>query len=142
MHITFHVKDECLIDTKDLPQVLKYIGGIAHNLGSILIAAGGISNHIHLLVTLPKTISLAEYTAKIKANSSRWIKTIGSQYHAFSWQDGYGAFSVSASKIEAVRAYIANQVEHHRKKTYSEEVEEFFLSYDLAQVPPLRGSDE
>lgn len=141
MHLTFHVKNNCYIDNNDLPQVIKYIGGIVHNLGGILIAGGGIHDHIHLLVSVPKNISLADYLMKIKANSSRWLKTVGSQYQAFAWQDGYGAFSVSASKIETVKTYIANQAEHHRQKSYTEEVEDFFRSYDLGQVPPLRGSD-
>ena len=141
IHITFHVKEDRYIDTNDIPKLCDYIGGIVHNLGGILIAGGGTHDHIHLLVSIPKNISLAEYLMKIKANSSRWLKTIGNQYRAFAWQDGYGVFSVSASKIETVKTYIANQAEHHRKKSYTEEVEEFFRSYYLGQVPPLRGSD-
>ena len=141
MHITFHVKDDCAINTSDLPRLYNYIGGIVKNLGGVLVAAGGISNHIHLLVSVPKTISLSDYLMKIKANSSRWIKTLGNQYRVFAWQDGYGAFSVSASKIEAVKAYIANQAEHHRKKTYAEEVEAFFEAYNTDKVAPLQGSN-
>ena len=80
---------------------------------------------------------------KIKANSSRWLKTVGSQYRAFAWQDGYGAFSVSASRINAVKGYIANQGEHHRKKTYAEELEELDKAYNtIANVPPFQGSNQ
>lgn len=142
MHITFHVKEDRAIDTNDIPRLCDYLGGIARNLGGTLIAGGGIHDHIHLLVTVPKNISLTEYTMKIKANSSRWIKTIGSQYRTFAWQDGYGAFSVSASRINAVKGYIANQAEHHRVKTYAEELEELNQAYQsLAEVPPFQGSN-
>ena len=142
MHITFHVKEGCAIDAADITRLCDYIGGIVKNLGGILIAAGGIGSHLHLLVTVPKTIALSDYLMKIKANSSRWLKSIGSQYRAFSWQDGYGAFSVSASKIDAVKGYIANQEEHHRKLSYQEEVEAFFKAYNLENVSPLWGSNE
>lgn len=141
MHVTFHVKEDCALDTDDLPRIFSYIGGIATKLGGILIAAGGVRDHVHLLVTVPKNISLSDYISKIKANSSRWLKTLGSRYRAFAWQDGYGGFSVSASKIEAVKSYIANQAEHHRKKMYAEEVEAFFEAYNTEKVAPLRGSN-
>ena len=141
MHITFHVKEDCAIDAADIPRLCDYIGGIVKNLGGTLITAGGIWSHLHLLVTVPKTIALSDYLMKIKANSSRWLKSIGSQYRAFSWQDGYGAFSVSSSKIDAVKGYIANQEEHHRKLSYQKEVEAFFKAYRIENVSPLRGSE-
>ena len=143
MHITFHVKEDRCIDTNDIPRLCDYIGGIAKNLGGVLLAGGGTYDHIHLLVSVPKNISLSDYMMKIKANSSRWLKTVGSQYRAFSWQDGYGAFSVSASRINAVKGYIANQGEHHRKKTYAEELEELDKAYNtIANVPPFQGSNQ
>ena len=126
MHITFHVAKDSAIAPIDAPRLYDYVGGIA--------------SHIHLLITVPKTISLSEYISKLKSNSSRWLKTVDTRYRAFSWQDGYGAFSVSASKIEAVRGYIANQAEHHRRKSYEEEVNEFWKTY-VDVVPPLRGSE-
>ena len=142
MHITFHVGEDCAINENDIPRLCDYIGGIAKNLGGILISAGGIWSHVHLLVTIPKTISLSDYVMKIKANSSRWLKTLGNQYRAFSWQDGYGAFSVSASKINVVRGYIAQQEEHHKKVSYAEECENFWKAYQIENhVPPLRGSN-
>lgn len=142
MHITFHVGKDCALEENDIPRLCNYIGGIVRNIGGTLIAAGGIWSHIHLLATVPKTISLSDYVMKIKANSSRWLKTLGGQYRAFSWQDGYGAFSVSASKIESVKAYIANQASHHRRVSYAEEVETFKKAYTMNEnVPPLQGSD-
>lgn len=143
MHITFHVKEDRYIDTNDIPRLCDYIGGITRNLGGTLLVGGGTHDHIHLLASVPKNISLSEYLMKIKANSSRWLKTIGDQYRAFTWQDGYGAFSVSASRINAVKGYIANQGEHHRRKTYAEELEELDKAYStIANVPPFQGSNQ
>ncbi len=131
LHTTFHVKVDCHISTSDLPRLYAYIQGIIKNEGGVMLAAGGTTNHIHLLLTQPKTITLSNYMMKIKANSSRWLKELGSQYRAFAWQDGYGAFSVSASKVRTVAQYIANQEEHHKKKTFQQEMEEFQAAYML-----------
>jgi putative transposase len=92
-----------------------YLIGIAGNLGSSILAAGGTANHVHLLIGLPPSLALAEVVQKLKANSSRWIGS------GFEWQKGYGAFSVSASLVTAVQAYIRNQAEHHRKRSFEEE---------------------
>jgi putative transposase len=93
--------------------------GIGRNKGILVIAAGGIENHIHLLIELPPTLSLAEAISKFKSNSSRWMKTKGIK--DFSWQTGYGAFSVGAKQLGAVTKYIRNQREHHKTQTYEEE---------------------
>ena len=131
IHATFHVKEDNSIDKDTLPMLCKYITGIVNAEGGEMIAAGGVTNHIHLLMTLPKKTSLSDYMMKIKANSSRWLKTMGSQYRAFAWQDGFGAFSVSASMVEKVAGYINNQEEHHRKHTYKEEFESFLRAYHI-----------
>ena len=132
IHLTFHVKDDCQLDKNDLPALYKYVTGIVTAEGGMVRAIGGVTNHIHLLFALPKDKTLASMVMKIKANSSRWLKGLGSQYRAFSWQDGYGAFSVSASKLDAVMEYIANQEEHHRKHTFQEEYIEFLKAYGIA----------
>lgn len=129
IHTTFHVKDTCNIDKSDLPRLCAYIKGIVQNEGGTLIASGGTNNHIHLLFTQPKTVTLSNLMMKIKANSSRWLKEVDPQYRAFAWQDGYGAFSVSASKVATVAQYIMTQEEHHKKKTFAEEMEEFMAAY-------------
>ena len=131
IHTTFHVKEGCRIDKTDLPQLCKYISGIVESEGGVMIAAGGVSNHIHLLLTLPRTVAVSDYIRKIKANSSRWIKELGGQYRAFSWQDGFGVFSVSPSVIEKVVAYINNQEEHHKKHTYKDEMISFLNAYHV-----------
>ena len=117
----------CIFSTKDRRDLIpfelqnrlwSYLGGIIHKLGSDLVAVGGTSNHIHLLITLRPMARLAETVQKVKANSSRWL---GEQDAEFEWQKGYGAFSVSPSMMPAVKAYIRSQEEHHMKCTFEEE---------------------
>ena len=81
-----------------------------------MIAAGGTANHIHLLFVLPASISLAHAVQKLKGSSSRWMG------HGFSWQEGYGAFSVSPSQVPVVKRYIQNQEQHHHNRNFEEEL--------------------
>jgi putative transposase len=99
-----------------------YIGGIMNNKRAKLISAGGMFDHIHLLASLPSTISVADFVNAVKSNSSRWIHESSSQLRNFAWQEGYGAFSVSKSEQQRVIKYVGNQEEHHRKLTFKEEL--------------------
>jgi len=117
----------CVFSTKDrrdlIPSALEnrlwsYLGGIVQKLGCNLLAVGGTSNHVHILITLRPVDRLAETIQKIKANSSRWL---GEQNIDFEWQKGYGAFSVSPSMLPTVKAYIRSQKEHHTKRSFEEE---------------------
>ena len=83
-----------------------------------LIIAGGTPNHVHLLIALPAATCLAKAVQDLKGNSSRWMNQQGS---AFAWQEGYGAFSVSASNKQAVTDYIAEQPRHHEKRSFEQE---------------------
>jgi REP-associated tyrosine transposase len=88
-------------------------------LGNItFLAAGGMPNHSHLLLLLPPVMSLSIAINKLKANSSRFMRRQGID---FNWQKGYGAFSVSSSQLEKVKAYIRNQREHDKKRTFEQE---------------------
>ena len=95
-----------------------YMWGIAKNLNIEMPALGGTSNHIHLLIAVPAKRALSEVIRDLKANSSRWMSENGP---AFSWQQGFGAFSVSPSQVPAVKQYIRSQPEHHKKRTFEEE---------------------
>lgn len=117
----------CIFSTKDrrdtIPAHLQerlwsYLGGIVRKLDSDLAAVGGTANHVHLLVRLGPMCRVAEIVQKTKANSSRWL---GEQGVSFEWQKGYGAFSVSPSMVETVKAYIRSQAEHHRRRNFEEE---------------------
>jgi putative transposase len=119
VHCVFSTKERHnLIPTDSQEQLYAYLIGIADNLGFKILAAGGTSNHVHLLVALPPALTLAEAMQKLKANSSRWLRNNGA---AFEWQKGYGAFSVSPSLLPTVQAYIRNQPEHHKKRSFEEE---------------------
>ena len=125
-----------LIPTELLEELWAYNIGIGRNKGIPVHAAGGIENHIHLLVELPLVRSLSEAVSIFKSNSSRWMKMKGVK--DFAWQEGYGGFSVGARQLAAVRRYICNQREHHKSQTYEEEFIGFLkragIEYDPADV--------
>ncbi len=115
----------CVFGTKDRrdsirnPEELwRYSVAVAYAKKIHVVAAGGTANHVHLLVLLPQTIALATAMQEIKANSSRWVRETS---RLFQWQRGYGAFSVSESQRATVAQYIANQAEHHRKRSFEDE---------------------
>jgi len=105
-----------------MPRLWKYFAGIGRNHGIHVLAAGGVSNHVHLLIVLPPDMAPAKAVQVLKANSSRWLREHGLN---FSWQEGYGAFSVSGTNKNAVMDYIEHQAEHHAKRSYDGEFEAF-----------------
>ena len=132
VHIIFHIKKGCpRLNTKDLERVWSYIAGIIRNAGGTVMQVGGVSDHVHILSSLPKNLTVPEFVRIIKIDSSKWIKTIDDAYTAFSWQNGYGAFSVSPSVISKTISYIKNQVSHHKNKTFTEEYESFLDAYGI-----------
>ena len=131
-HIVFHTKITGItMRDEDLERVFQYIGGIIREEGAIPFAVGGVEDHIHILTTLPKTITLADFVRAIKAKSSKWLKTVDSYYDVFQWQEGYGAFSISPSLMERTKKYIFTQAEHHNTKTYREEYGETLKAYGI-----------
>jgi putative transposase len=102
-----------------------YLGGTARDNGMKAFEVGGVADHVHVLISIPPTRAVADAVKLIKGSSSRWIKETFPNMAAFAWQDGYGAFSVSESQLEAVRDYIRNQEEHHRTTTFAEEYRTF-----------------
>ena len=132
LHIVFHVKTTSpRIDSVILPSLFSFIGGIIKNRNGIPIEIGGMPDHVHILTSLPKTMSLADFVRDIKAGSSKWLKTQGTLMGKFEWQEGYGAFSVSPSMLDKTVAYIRNQAEHHKKRTFAEEYKLFLNAYHI-----------
>jgi putative transposase len=132
VHIVFHTKDNEKLISKDIEnELFSYIGGILNNYKSIPLQIGGTSNHIHILCTLHKTMTLADLAEEIKKSSSKWIKTKGEQYRNFYWQDGYGGFSVSKSGIYEVKTYILKQKKHHEKVSFIEEYKTLLKVYEI-----------
>ena len=132
IHLVVHVKPKTTLLLKDdTDRIFQYIGGIAKQLGGILIEIGGMPDHVHILTSLPKTMALADFMRTIKAESSKWIKTLNPYYGGFAWQEGYGAFSVSASVLQNVVHYIRNQAEHHKTLTFLDEYKMFLKAYGI-----------
>ena len=129
-HCVFSTKDrKDLIPAELIPKLSKYFAGIGRNHSIPVLAAGGMSNHAHLLIALPATVPVAKAIQVFKANSSRWLREHGID---FTWQEGYGAFSVSSSNREAVKHYIEHQAEHHRKRSYEKEFETMLRKAGIA----------
>lgn len=126
----------CVFSTQGRTQLIRdpetlwaYMRGIARNRGFDLIAIGGTDNHVHLLLSLPPGKQLLDLIRDLKANSCRFMR---SSVPLFSWQDGYAGISVSPSQLPMVRAYIGGQAEHHRKRTFDDEL---VALLDKAGVP-------
>ena len=133
IHIVFSTKHrQPLIHQPVEAELHAYLGGICNQLDCQAIQIGGYTDHIHILCMLSKKIALMKLVEELKSHASKWIKTMGDAYHNFYWQDGYGAFSVNPSEVDTVIAYIVNQHEHHRKKTFQEEYRAFLKKYKTA----------
>jgi len=136
IHIVFATKRrQNLIPENKLQELFAYIIGIARNIGIPLLAVGGMPNQVHILIGLPSTMTYADAISKIKANSSRFMKQTNRN---FGWQQGYGAFAVSASQVDTVVRYIRNQAEHHKRRSFEEEfvllLKKAGIEYDPATI--------
>ena len=130
VHCVFSTKNRIALIPDSLQKDLhSYIIGVLNNVGSYVNEIYANSDHIHILCVLPRTITIAELISKIKTASSKWMKKQG--VISFSWQDGYGSFSVSSSKISDVEKYILNQKEHHKKVSYKDEFKKFLNKYEI-----------
>ncbi|HVE45012.1 MAG TPA: IS200/IS605 family transposase [Gammaproteobacteria bacterium] len=122
IHIVFSTKNRkpYLSDHSARDRLYQYIVKICDNHKSHVLAIGGTSDHIHLLLSLNKSTSVSKIIEEIKSSTSKWIKSINGE--DFYWQNGYGAFSVSQSNVDAVIKYIHNQESHHKKYSFKEEL--------------------
>ena len=120
-HIIFSTKNRSpLIGSEWRGRLHAYLGGIVKGLGAVPLAVGGTADHVHLLVGTNSTHRLDYLLRDLKADSSKWIHD-EIRRRAFAWQKGYGAFSVSPSKVDAVKRYVANQETHHKRYSFQEE---------------------
>ena len=132
MHCTFSTKGRYPSIDADLESRLwPYLGGIARENRMKALAIGGTTDHLHALLSLPGMMSIAKAVQLIKGGSSKWINATFPRPKKFEWQEGYGAFSVSASEVPKTVAYINNQKEHHRKKTFQEEFLELLTKHGI-----------
>jgi putative transposase len=121
-HVVFSTSERRpLLSDEIRPDTHAYLGGILNQLRAVPIAIGGTSDHVHLLTRLPAELALSDCLRVMKTNSSRWIKERWPERSLFSWQSGYGAFTVSESSRGAVIRYIGNQQEHHQRISFEDE---------------------
>lgn len=136
MHCTFSTKDRFpMIDPELESRLWPYLGGIARENRMKAISIGGTADHLHGLLSLPATMSFAKAVQLIKGGSSKWIHDNFSKHRTFEWQEGYGAFSVSASQVKRTMAYIQNQKEDHRRRSFQEEFLEFLIKHGVIYDP-------
>lgn len=122
-HVVFSTKERApLITDAFREQLYAYIGGVIRGQRGILLEIGGMPDHVHILARFRSDVSIAEMVRLIKANSSKWMNERSDRPERFQWQEGYGAFSVSESRVPAVRAYLQNQREHHARVSLRDEL--------------------
>lgn len=132
IHLVFSTKGR----TESLPklhlaEVHAYIAEILNNNRCPAICVGGTANHVHVLYVLSKTMTLSDSVRLVKVNSSKWINEHNGAFKCFSWQDGYGAFSISQGHVEVVRHYIEGQQEHHAKVSFQDEFRRICNKYGV-----------
>ena len=133
IHLVFSTKNREPRITDTVRDALHcYMATVLQNLGCAPVLINSVEDHAHLLFDLARTISISQAVEDVKKSSSKWVKTQGPEFAGFAWQAGYGAFAVSESNVETVRAYIANQREHHRTKTFQEEYRAFLERHKVA----------
>jgi REP element-mobilizing transposase RayT len=141
LHVVFGTKSREKAIARDVqPKLWAYIAGIARNHGMRALAVGGTGDHVHVLMSVPPTLTLAKAVQLLKANSSKWLNE--NDGRGFAWQEGYGAFSVSRSNVAAVSAYIRNQEQHHSRRSFDAEFSALLERHGIRRedVPSLRDS--
>ena len=135
-HVVFSTKHrEALIRAEIQIDLYNYIFGIIHNHQGSPLEIGGTEDHVHILLKIKASICLADMMREIKAGSSKWLNEIKNFNGTFGWQNGYGGFTVSASQVERVRAYVKNQKEHHQKNNFENEFVQFLEHNQLEYNP-------
>ena len=133
LHLVFSTKNRfpCL-GASTRPALHAYLATVARNAGCECPRAGGVADHVHLAIQFSRTITIAALVEELKTSSSKWLKTQSSELSGFAWQRGYGVFSVGPSDLDALLAYIDNQEEHHRARTFQDEYRAFLTKYGVA----------
>ena len=133
LHIIFSTKNRFafLTDSELQKRMHAYLASVFNQHNSPAIEVGGTNDHVHILCLQSRNHAISEIIRKAKVNSSSWAKTLGGRCQKFSWQSGYGVFSIHQSQIEPMRKYIQGQPEHHRRKTFQEEYLEILREYRM-----------
>ena len=133
LHVIFSTKNRkaFLQDATLRSDCHQYLGGICRNLDSTALAVGGVADHVHILCRMSRSLSVADFVLNVKKDSSKWVKAKEQSLGDFHWQNGYAAFSISPSHVEALRRYIVDQEKHHQKESFQDELRRILRKYDV-----------
>jgi putative transposase len=131
-HIVFSTKERRPLITPEYePRLYEYIGGTIRGLGGVSLELNGTADHVHLLAKLRPDRALSDVLRKLKAHATGWMHDVFPALKDFSWQRGYGAFTVSQSNVEEIRNYLRRQKEHHAKISFRDEFIQFLKANDI-----------
>ena len=132
VHVVFSTKHRAAdIDAEMQGRLFEYVGGILRQRKCVLMADGGITDHVHLLVSQGREWGLSDLMRDVKSLSSGWVHDTFADKSRFEWQTGFAGFSVSQSNLDAARSYLAPQEEHHRKMTFQEELIKLLRKHEI-----------
>ena len=132
VHCVFSTKERRRLITPVLQERLwPYLGGIARQHKMKMLAVDGVEDHVHALLSIPATLPIAKAVQLLKGNSSKWIHETFPDQRLFGWQEGYGAFSIGVSGVDETIGYIRNQKEHHRSRSFKEELIAFLDKHGI-----------
>ena len=132
LHCVFSTKERRPLITPDLQQRLySYLGGIARENKIKLIAVGGVADHVHLLISLPSTLSISKAMQLVKGGSSKWVHDTFAEHRSFEWQEGYAAFTIGIGDVGRTKCYIDNQAEHHKRVDFETELLAFLRKHEI-----------
>jgi REP element-mobilizing transposase RayT len=133
VHLVFSTKQRTPWLTDAVRDSLhRYMAVVLADLGCPAVLINSVEDHVHVLFDLGRTVSVSQAVEAVKSSSSKWIKTQGPEFARFAWQAGYGAFAVSESNVLAVRDYVADQREHHRKRSFQDELRAFLERHGIS----------
>jgi REP element-mobilizing transposase RayT len=131
-HCVFSTKERrSFIDEELQTRLFPFMGGIARENRMKAITIGGVADHVHLLLSLPSTMAVAKALPLIKGGSSAWVHESFPQHRGFTWQEGYGAFSLGISQVDPTITYIESQAKHHRRRSFQEEFLAFLKKHRI-----------
>lgn len=144
VHLVFATRDRepWFTDRELRTRLFAYLAETARRSKCVPLKVGGWIEHVHLLVDLAATSSVADLARDVKANSSRWLRRLQPTLANFAWQEGYGAFAVGQSQVAVTRRYIERQEEHHCVETFAEEYEKFLRVHGLQVVRDREGDEQ
>jgi len=132
IHLIFSTKNrEPFITPEVEPELHPYLASIFRAMKSPSLAIDGTADHVHILFSLSRIVTVAKLVEEVKTESSKWIKTKGPAFRNFHWQKGYGAFSIGQSNVTGLKRYIRSQKQHHKRISFQDEYRKFLASYGI-----------